>query len=149
MCLGTVLPLCCTEASQLGLRGQAPAATSQAGLLSQLIYPLQAGRIVISADLCSPGCNPLQAAARTPALGQLQAGPGEQPPRWHSSTPRRVTCQVTSVFLTSCPAGNPCDHPCKASFPCKAAGWLKFELPEVLNRKSYVRLPKIQPLLLP
>lgn len=90
---------------------------SQAGWLSQLIYPLQAGRIVIPADLSSPGYNPLQAAARTPALGQLHLGRQAQVNNPHVAQqhPGKGNLPGYLSLPHLLPSREPFDHPCKAS----------------------------------
>lgn len=76
---------------------------SLAGFLPRLIYSA-------AAEVCVPGCNPLLAAAQTPALGLIapwQAGPGlassvNDAPRGHSSTlGRECSSRFASVSLSS------------------------------------------------
>lgn len=134
-----------TAARQLGLRGRAHGATAQAGFLSQLLSQQQP-RCVF------PGCNPLLAAAQTPALGLIaprhrcepcpevaQEHPEEgEPRRVCLSFPRLPHRQGTAALVTTL-----------VKHLSSASAWLELESPEVLSRQGpRPRLPKIPPLLL-
>lgn len=120
---GLCAPICCTATCQLGLRGQA----HHGRILTQPINPAAAERALQAAIHCRLQRRHLP-SAQLHLGGQTQGSPpGEQSPRWHSSTrwtvpevaqqhPEEGNLPGDLSFPHLLPSREPSWHPCKPSF---------------------------------